>query len=334
MSINQFNAKNGLSVGVPAISIIDNTANATFLSVAISSALIVPVGTDLTRPTPEKGMIRFSDTWENFEGYNGLTWGTIGGQSLYSKLNSNTTVQNGARILADTVSGSFNIQLPNGVEGNTIEIWDYSGTWESNVLTLVPASGENINNVNENLILNLNNVRVSLIYTSDSKGWQVDVGGINGWSIIGSSSGSGGGSIACTDDTTSPTAFYPMFSSTVTGTLSALNGSSTKLTFTPSGGVLYATVFNSSSDERLKNNIQAIENPLGIVDQLQGKSFNWNETGVKSYGFIAQELELVLPELVTTASDGFKSVNYDSTIAILLESIKTLNMRVKELESK
>jgi hypothetical protein len=52
------------------------------------------------------------------------------------------------------------------------------------------------------------------------------------------------------------------------------------------------------------------------------------------YGLIAQEVEEVLPSLVHEVEEGHKSVNYIDIIGILVESVKELSARVKELESK
>jgi hypothetical protein len=89
--------------------------------------------------------------------------------------------------------------------------------------------------------------------------------------------------------------------------------------------------FNSTSDQNLKSNVQTIENALNITNQLRGVSFDWKETGTKSYGVIAQELEKVLPELVKNGE--VKSVNYNGLIGVLIESIKELKREVEILKS-
>lgn len=89
---------------------------------------------------------------------------------------------------------------------------------------------------------------------------------------------------------------------------------------------------NSNSDETLKENINTIGNSLDIVGSLRGVSFDWKETGEKSYGVIAQELEKVLPELVTTLDK--KSVNYNGIIGVLIEAVKELSTEVEELKKR
>jgi hypothetical protein len=93
----------------------------------------------------------------------------------------------------------------------------------------------------------------------------------------------------------------------------------------------------ASSDERLKNNIQPIQNPLEKINEISGNTFDWNEEKQdtykgKDYGVIAQEIEKILPELVHTKESGFKSVKYDKIIPLLIEGIKDLNREVIELK--
>ena len=88
---------------------------------------------------------------------------------------------------------------------------------------------------------------------------------------------------------------------------------------------------NSTSDSNLKTNIETVENPIEILTQLRGVSFDWKESGKKSYGVIAQELEQVLPDLVTNGN--VKSVNYNGLIAVLIEAIKDLKKEIEDLKN-
>jgi hypothetical protein len=87
---------------------------------------------------------------------------------------------------------------------------------------------------------------------------------------------------------------------------------------------------NSTSDIRLKENIKAVDNALETISSLRGVSFDWKETGRGSYGVIAQELEEILPDLVTNGE--VKSVNYNGIIGVLIEAVKELSEEVKELK--
>ncbi|MDM8562495.1 tail fiber domain-containing protein [Candidatus Marithioploca araucensis] len=93
----------------------------------------------------------------------------------------------------------------------------------------------------------------------------------------------------------------------------------------------------SPSDQRLKQNIQPLENALAKVDQLRGVSFEWKDakqgTGTQ-IGVIAQEVETVLPELVSTDNDGYKSVAYGKLTAVLVEAVKELKAENAELKAQ
>ena len=97
-------------------------------------------------------------------------------------------------------------------------------------------------------------------------------------------------------------------------------------------------VANYSSDQQLKDNVLKIDTALDKVNSLGGYSFTWNNNigdmraGTPDYGVIAQEIEDVLPHAVDINSRGHKTVNYNSLIPLLIEAVKELTERVKELE--
>lgn len=96
------------------------------------------------------------------------------------------------------------------------------------------------------------------------------------------------------------------------------------------------------SDERLKENIQPIDDALSKVKQLKGCTFTYTADGKESAGLIAQDVEKVLPSAVTEkelplkTDDGkeYKVLQYDQTIGLLVEAIKELSAKVEELENK
>lgn len=89
-------------------------------------------------------------------------------------------------------------------------------------------------------------------------------------------------------------------------------------------GSLYET-----SDIRLKTNVETIDNPLQTVNSLRGVSFNWKESNRQSIGLIAQEVEAILPFLVSEEQKGTKVINYTAIIGLLIEAIKDLDKRLK-----
>ena len=95
------------------------------------------------------------------------------------------------------------------------------------------------------------------------------------------------------------------------------------------------------SDERLKHDIQKIDNALDKVSQINGYTFKYNnKDGKQSAGVIAQELEKVLPSAVENKSLMFqddsnveyKTVQYDQLHGLLIEAIKELKAEIEELK--
>ena len=137
-----------------------------------------------------------------------------------------------------------------------------------------------------------------------------------------------GGNTLILDDNTTDSSRYLLFTDQTSGSVSDISVSSTKLFFNPSTGTLNATEFNSLSDVNFKENFNDIDNADEIIKSIKTYSFNWKETGEKSYGVIAQELEEILPELINNA-DGKKYVNYMPLISILLEGYKNLYDKIE-----
>ena len=90
----------------------------------------------------------------------------------------------------------------------------------------------------------------------------------------------------------------------------------------------------ANSDERIKTNIKTIENALDKVSQLRGVEYDRIDIEKHQIGVIAQEIEKILPEVVSTNRDGMKSVAYGNIVAILIESIKDLKGEISELKEK
>ena len=123
---------------------------------------------------------------------------------------------------------------------------------------------------------------------------------------------------------------YVTFSETTSGLVSRLNVSSTQLTFNPSTGTLTATNFDSASDINKKTDIAIIQDAINKTNQLNGVQFTWKHTGQPSAGIIAQDLQKVMPELVSEDM----SVSYNGIIGLLVEAIKELNRKIEKLENK
>lgn len=100
-------------------------------------------------------------------------------------------------------------------------------------------------------------------------------------------------------------------------------------------GNVKATEFLYSSDERLKHDIKTLTKAIDKVLKLRGVEFKWNKNDQKTVGFIAQEVEKVLPELVKTDKyTSLKSVQYGNLVALLVEALKEENQSRISAERK
>jgi len=138
------------------------------------------------------------------------------------------------------------------------------------------------------------------------------------------------------------------FSAAVNITNSTASTSKTTGALKVTGGVGISGALNvggdvvayASSDERLKDNIELISNPIEKVQSLKGVTWNWNENAdelqqsLPNVGVIAQDVEKVLPQLVHDRDNGFKGVDYAKLTGLLIEAIKEQQKQIDELKSK
>ena len=137
-----------------------------------------------------------------------------------------------------------------------------------------------------------------------------------------------------TDDTTTNATRYILFDDVTSGSLTAVNVSSTKLTYNPSTGTASATVFSATSDERLKDEITIITDALAKIKQLRGVNYKWKDSGFAGTGLIAQDVQKVAAEAVVVAPNGDLSVAYGNLLGLLVEGMKDLAAQVEELKLK
>lgn len=119
------------------------------------------------------------------------------------------------------------------------------------------------------------------------------------------------------------------------GTPSATHGLTLPDTSDVSGKVK-ANAFVSYSSIRFKKNIEPLDNPINILNKLNGVSYNWKDTGKKDYGFIAEEVGKVLPEIVEWSADPeyANSMDYIRIISFLVEGVKEQDKKISKLENK
>ncbi len=103
-------------------------------------------------------------------------------------------------------------------------------------------------------------------------------------------------------------------------------------------GPVFAPAFTISSDARFKRGVQPITNPVNLLLQLKGVSYYFDKTRFPAngfpdglqYGFLAQEVEKVLPSVVHTDEKGYKSVNYIEIIPLLTETVKEQQQQLEK----
>jgi len=99
-------------------------------------------------------------------------------------------------------------------------------------------------------------------------------------------------------------------------------------------GTITSADYLHVSDARLKNNVRGIEDPLQLVRQLQGHRFTWRRDGSDDIGFIAQEVQRVIPEAVKETPEGNLAVKYDVITAPLVEAVKRQDAEISALKEQ
>jgi len=177
-------------------------------------------------------------------------------------------------------------------------------------------------NTSEEFLVATENAGVD-IYYDDSKKFETVTGGVTITGKMTSDS-------ARIDDATAA-------SSKTTGALIVDGGVGVGLDIHAGGDV----VAYASSDIKLKDNIEVIEDSLDKISEIRGVKFDWNEESPEwaqerghDVGVIAQEVQKVLPEIVTERTNGYLGVDYKRLIPLLIESIKELKQEVEDLKKK
>lgn len=101
-------------------------------------------------------------------------------------------------------------------------------------------------------------------------------------------------------------------------------------------GKIQANAYLTYSSIRYKKDVEPLEDPLGTLNKLDGVSYVWKDTGKKDYGFIAEEVGKVLPDIVEFAQDSeyANSMDYIRIISFLVEGVKAQDKKIQSLEKK
>ena len=101
-----------------------------------------------------------------------------------------------------------------------------------------------------------------------------------------------------------------------------------------SGSIKASGTVIQGSDKRLKENIEPIPFALDKVKDLRGVNYNLTGNSELEAGFIAQEVQEVIPEVVSEDKNGYLGINYSGVIPYLVEAVKELKEEIKDLKSK
>jgi hypothetical protein len=281
-----------------------------------------------------------------------------GGIVVYNGINSNGDVYNGNTKTSSSSGEIVSYDIPNptitGEDPNRLSVVFDEVTIKERLVVEGGNSGTVLSQFNgpvtfseEVKIKNAVNItgQLKLVNTTQSTstttGALVVSGGVGiaqnlnvGGTLSASTVTFGNINIAITDDNTIDTSSGDLKLSSVAGSKVAIN-TTTQINY-DLNVVGDITAFYTS-DQRLKDNIAQIGNPLAKVLSISGNTYTWNEKSGKSgndVGVIAQEVIEVLPEAVTTRDNGYLAVDYHKIVPLLVEAIKELSTKVENLEMK
>ena len=102
------------------------------------------------------------------------------------------------------------------------------------------------------------------------------------------------------------------------------------------GSTARANAWNTFSDKNLKKDFEIIPRPMEKLKQISGYYYYWKNGSDNSrqVGVIAQEIEKVLPEIVSTDAEGIKSLDYSKIVPLLIEAVKQQQQTIEELSKK
>ena len=95
-----------------------------------------------------------------------------------------------------------------------------------------------------------------------------------------------------------------------------------------------AAAFVTYSDESLKQDVASMSSTaLDTVMSLNGVEFTWKDSGERDFGFIAQDVQKVVPKAVHTGGDGVQGVDYSRLTSVLVEAVKAQQVQIEELKA-
>jgi hypothetical protein len=322
------------------------------VAVNATDSILMPVGNTLQRPSGVTGMLRFNTTTDKLEVYDSNSWEQVGatvftviGDQQFAGDDSTLTF-----VLSDTQTTNSCIVSINGVV--QIPGTAYSVTGTNLTFTEAPLAGDDIDvrkiTTTTTVVAIQNSPANAAITVNDTSNVITVTGRLQGTgnviSIVGDLTVSGNATITGNVATNSISngnsrVEIPTTNGNVNIDVGVTNNMAV---FTPTDLIITGNVsvtgnvtaqdVNSLSDVTLKTNIQPISGIESVLFGLKGYEYDWKNGSGHSYGFLAQEVEKVLPNAVKTGADGLKAINYMMIIPFLVETIKQMGSEIKDLK--
>lgn len=317
-----------------------------------TSTIVIPVGTSSNRGHAIQGGIRYNTTTSSFEGYSGSNWAGLGGLidvdqdtyviaetsagadnddlDFYTAGTQRMKIDQAGIITVGVDDTGYDVKFFGATAGSFME-WDESAD-ELEIRGPVATPGKLLLSTAEPTMVDGNKMgQIDFQAPLDGAGTDAILVGASIW--------------AEADDTFAA-------DNNRTELVFATAGSETAVekmrldyqgwlgigTATPTTMLEVAGVITETSMREMKTNIEPIKNILPAVLQMQGVTFDWkNEEngGKNSYGLIAEDVDKILPNLVSHDPDGkAKGIQYTKMTAVLLEAIKEQQVQIDELKAK
>ena len=267
--------------------------------------------------------------------FDGTKWKTIGGSAvaptattnqLSSNVNSMTSNVNNVSSSANIINNNTLSSSANTITSNVNNVSSNTSIINTNSLSSnVNTMSSVVNGVSASAdIIKTNNI------TTTGNNISTSVNGITSTAAIVPNLYTANGEISG-----NRTVSLTSGTNTVTFTRTAAVGSNDTPVLSTNGSV-QTIALRLDSDARLKENIKPINGDLAL--SLNPVTYTWNKAGkdkggnnLLQYGFIAQEVEKIMPDAVYTDKDGYKSVNYIEVIPVLAQKIKDQDQVIKKL---
>lgn len=326
-----------------------------------TDSIKVSAGTTAQRnSSPVNGMFRYNTTTNEFEGYQNNAWGAIGGGGTTVNNNADNRIITGSST-AETLEAETDLTYTggSGSVGTLEKLSSHLELKAANELMLNAGSDGTINfqDAGSTYARLTQDSASNLIFSQITADKNIKFNGVDGSTTItalkldmsdaGRAILNGGMDLPANTDIQLNSGTWSgeksfkiqahsnsLYLQYTTNFIVRNNTGNDRFVVDNAGNGTFTANVTAFSDERLKDNIQTLENGLDKVEQLRGVTYT--RENKKEIGVIAQEVEKILPEIVLTANDemGTKSVDYGKITSVLIEAIKELSARVKELENK